>query len=308
MGTPEFAVPSLRKLASSPDHHITGVVTVPDRQKGRGLKVLASPVKTSALDLNLPVVQPEVLDDPGFIGQLTGWNADCFVVVGFRILPPEVFELPPGGCFNLHASLLPKYRGAAPIQWALIRGEKKTGVTTFLIRRTVDTGDILMQDETEIGENENAGSLHDRLAVIGAGLVLRTVDALESGKLTPRIQHGDPTSAPKITQETGRIDWNASAGQIRNLIRGLSPYPGAYGFLNGRRFKIYEAEILSQEDGADAGKIIKSEGGQLIVQTGSGCILVKTCQIEGKNRMDAAAFLRGVAPGSLDRFDIIKRI
>jgi methionyl-tRNA formyltransferase len=304
MGTPDFAVSSLAGLTRN--HQVLGVVTAPDRAQGRGLKMLGSPVKHIAETLNLPVVQPEILDDPDFIKRLSSWKADCFVVVGFKILPAEVIAIPPRGCINLHASLLPKYRGAAPIQWAIICGEKKTGVTTFYLQEKVDRGDILLQAQTDIGDNETAGELHDRLAEIGAHLLLDTIRGITEGTLIPRPQKGDSSRAPKITPRHAFICWNNPAGSIRNLIRGLSPAPGAFGIIRGKRLKVFEADVLEttgNKPEALPGTVTEAVADQLCVQTGKGLLTIRSCQYEGKDRMSVDVFLMGSGIQKGDRFE-----
>jgi methionyl-tRNA formyltransferase len=295
MGTPEFAVPSLRKLAES-RHDIVGVVTQPDRPKGRGLSLAASAVKLEAQRLHIPITQPEDLNHPEFLAMLKAWRGDCFVVVGFRILPAEVFEMPKKGTVNLHASLLPKYRGAAPIQWALIHGEKKTGVTTFFIDQKVDTGDLILQDELSIGSEETAGELHDRLAVLGADLVVRTLDLVEQGRAERIPQQGIPTRAPKILPEHCEICWNSRAEDIVNLIRGLSPVPGAFTFWEGKRLKIFRASTAerSTPGPSSPGRVVDATEERLIVDASDGAVSVRDIQIEGKRRMEIGEFLRGI--------------
>ncbi len=295
MGTPEFALPSLETLHNS-SHKLVSVVTVPDKPVGRGRKVQASPVKRLALDYGLPVLQPADLKAPKFLEELQKLEADLFVVVAFRILPPEVFELPPKGTINLHASLLPKYRGAAPINWAIINGETETGLTTFFIQEKVDTGEIIFQKKVSIGEDETAGELHDRLARLGGEVVLETVDLIEEGKAQPSHQEGEVTKAPKITKELCQINWKQSNRAIRNLIRGLSPNPGAYTFLNGKILKVLDSKPVDDtKDGRQPGKIVNvdSKAGFIEVAAGKGHLRVTEVQSEGKRRMSASEFLRG---------------
>ena len=301
MGTPDFAVPTLEALLES-SHRVAGVVTRPDKPKGRGLKVLPPPVKTVALARGLPVLQPSDLKDEAFLRALRSFEADVFVVVAFLILPPEVFEIPPLGTINLHASLLPKFRGAAPIQWALIRGEKETGVTTFFIERHVDTGNILLQEKLAIGPDDTFGELHDKLAELGAQVVVRTLDRLEAGTLQPRPQTGEVTKAPKIKKEDRRLDWQEPAEQVVNRIRGLSPVPGAFSFFRGKLVKIYRAQVAELESGnnAPAGTVVAAEPKTgLIVRAGEKGVKIQELQPEGKRAMPAVEFLRGyrVKPG-----------
>jgi len=294
MGTPEFAVPSLKRLAQS-SHSVVGVVTVPDKPAGRGLKERPSAVKQAALELDIPILQPEQLKQPDFLSALKKWQADCYAVVAFRILPVEVFGIPKRGTINLHTSLLPKYRGAAPIQWAIMNGEQETGVTTFLIDRKVDTGDILMQKRIPILSNDNLESLHDKLSEKGADLLLKTMDRLEQGTLDPQSQQGDVTPAPKITQAHCRIDWNNSSEKIHNQVRALSPIPGAFTALNDRRIKIFRAEPADSDmqSKTETGAVLQADSSGILVQCGSGQLKVHELQLEGKKRLNAAAFLRG---------------
>lgn len=303
MGTPDFAVPSLDRLAAS-SHSIVGVVTVPDKPRGRGQTMQPSAVKIRALELGLPILQPEKLRDSAFIEALESWQADCFIVVAFRILPPEVFRLPSKGTVNLHSSLLPKYRGAAPIQWALMNGETETGVTTFLIDEKVDTGEILLQARVPISQDDDAGSLHDKLSERGANLILETADGLEAGSLHPAPQQGTATPAPKILPEHGLIDWSKPAETIVNQIRALSPYPGAYTSWQGRRMKLFDTLVQIQDSAirTDPGTILKTGEEGIQIQTGSEALLVRSVQLEGKKRMDSGAFLRGADLKAGQRF------
>ncbi|MEJ2627605.1 MAG: methionyl-tRNA formyltransferase [bacterium] len=301
LGTPRFAVPSLKILFNS-SHEVRAVVTVPDCRQGRGLRVKYSPVKKAAQDLKLPVLQPENLNDEKFLNDLANFQADCFMVVGFCILPEVIFTMPPYGSINLHASRLPKYRGAAPIQWALIKGEKQTGVTTFFIQKKVDTGNILLQDSLNIEENDTAGTLHDKLSSLGADLVLRTIDLLEAGKISPRLQKGESSRAPKINTEMGKLNWEKSAEEIINLSRGLSPRPGVYTFWKKKRIKLFGAEKLNKSSSKEfpPGTIVDISPPGLDVTTGKGIVRFHQLQLEGKNRMDACEFIRGthIAPGT----------
>jgi methionyl-tRNA formyltransferase len=293
MGTPEFAVPSLKILFES-GHVLAGIVTQPDRPKGRGLKVGFSAVKRFAIEEGLPVLQPENLRDPAFLQALKDWKADCFVVVAYRVLPREVFALPPGGTINLHASLLPKYRGAAPIQWAVIRGEEETGVSTFFIEEQVDTGACILQEKTAIRPDETAGELHDRLALIGAGCLLRTVELVAEGKAVGTPQRGDATPAPKIPPEQWRIDWRKPAAEVVNFIRGLSPRPGAFTFWSGRRLKLFHAAIgPAGSKHPVPGTVVRVDAEGLCVASGDGCVQVRAVQLECGQAMDIGAFLRG---------------
>jgi methionyl-tRNA formyltransferase len=292
MGTPEFAVFSLRKINTS-SHAVIGVVTQPDRPKGRGRQVAASPVKKEAQKSGIPIYQPEELKNPEFLQWLRDRQGDCFVVVGFRILPPEVYEIPPRGTINLHASLLPKYRGAAPIQWALIRGEVKTGV----IQRKVDTGDLILQEGVPIEEEDTAGDLHDRLAEVGADMMVRTLDLVEMGQVKRIPQTGTPTSAPKIQPEHCEIDWTRSADEIVDLIRGLSPRPGAFTVWDGKRFKILRAKMADEPSSQEnrPGRVAETAREGIVVEAGVGSVFIREVQMEGKRRMTAEEFLRGHA-------------
>jgi methionyl-tRNA formyltransferase len=303
MGTPEFAVVSLKRLAQS-RHSIVGVVTVPDKPAGRGLKLQPSAVKHAAMELNIPILQPEKLKEPDFLSVLQQWQADCYAVVAFRILPAEVFSIPKHGTVNLHSSLLPQYRGAAPIQWAIMNGERETGVTTFLIDQKMDTGDILMQRSVPIFPDENAESLHDRLADQGADLLVETMNLFEEGKLTPRPQCGKTTPAPKITPAHCRIEWSNTGETIHNQIRALSPAPGAFTAWNDRRVKLLRADLHAPDAQSrkDAGTLLRADVTGIFVQCGRGQLMVHELQLEGKKRLSAAEFLRGTPLRTGDRF------
>jgi len=295
MGTPEFAVVSLQKLL---DHQIpvVGVVTGPDKPSGRGLQVQPTPVKKLALHAGLPILQPDKLREPQFTQSLREWQADLFLVVAFRILPPEVFMLPPLGTINVHAALLPKYRGAAPIQWAIINGERETGVTTFFIDAKMDTGEMILQRQTAIGDFETAGELHDRMAVLGADLLVETLGQVASGKLQTRQQMGEASLAPKITKEMAAIAWKKSSREIFNLVRGMNPAPGAFTHWQGHQLKIFRAHVVDAAAAAsEAGSVVNvnAKEGEFFIQTGRGHLAIDELQIEGKRRMSAAEFLRG---------------
>jgi methionyl-tRNA formyltransferase len=301
MGTPDFAVPSLQKLVQS-RHRIVGVVTVPDKPKGRGQKISQSPVKSFAQERELTVLTPVNLKDGVFIESLAGLNPDLIVVVAFRILPEEVFSLPPLGTINLHASLLPKYRGAAPINWAIINGETKTGLTTFFIRRKVDTGDVILQREIRIGPEEDYGELYRRMSEEGAGVLFESVELIEKGEVkTSKQDDSQASSAPKITPEHCRIDWSRTAVQVKDQIRGLSPSPGAFTSFRGKNLKLFKAEAISdREPDGDAGQMVESEGKESVwVTTGGGILSLLEVQPEGKRRMKVEEFVRGyrVEPG-----------
>ena len=292
MGTPDFAIPSLNKLTES-KHNISAIVTAPDKERGRGKKVSYTPVKEFAIEKNIRVLQPEKLkNNLHFVEELKSLNADLFVVVAFKILPPEVFEIPKHGSFNLHASYLPKYRGAAPIQWALINGDSQTGLTTFKLAAKVDTGSIYLQKEVEIFPEDNFGTLHDKLSELGADIVLETINLIENGSFELQKQDDSlATPAPKITKEICKIGWNKSATEIHNLIRALSPYPAAFFSFNDKVIKIYQSEVIYRDD-LKPFEIIQSKN-ELIIGCGKNSIRILQLQQEGKKRMGIEEFLRG---------------
>ncbi len=293
-GSPDFAVPSLKKIYET-KQEIAAVVTAPDKPRGRGRKLLPTPVKSEAIKLNIPVFQPVKLSDPDFRRSIAAIKPDLNVVVAFRIMPEWLIDLPKLGSINLHASLLPKYRGAAPINWALINGDKKTGLTTFRLKKEVDAGDIFIQRELEIREDDNFGSLHDRMAQVGAEVLLETIAGLEEGRLTPRPQSMDGyCPAPKLTRETGRIDWRKPAVDVVNLIRGLSPAPGAFTELRGMRLIILEAKIGNEGSPSAAGIVTSIDDKNGIqVACGKGAVLITKLKPEGKRAMSSAEFCRG---------------
>lgn len=302
MGTPEFAVAPLDNLIKT-KHKIVGVVTVPDKPSGRGLKVNESAVKKYALEHGIPILQPEKLKDPEFLKALEAWKADMFVVVAFRMLPEVVWQMPRLGTFNLHAALLPQYRGAAPINWAVINGEKRTGVTTFMIDKDIDTGGILLREECRINPEDNAGTVHDKLMEIGKDLVVQTVDGLIEGSLEMRVQRSFIQGmerlkpAPKLTRELCHIDWNDTSKHINNLIRGLSPYPAAFTELVSEQnpkpltLKIYEAEFVSLK--GEPGQILSDGKTYFAIATADGALSLKDVQLSGKKRMGIKSFLAG---------------
>jgi len=292
MGTPDFAIPSLQTLVNS-KHKVNAVVTAPDKERGRGQKVSFTPVKEFALQNKIPVLQPEKLkSNPQLVDELKKYNADLFVVVAFKILPKEVFTIPPKGSFNLHASLLPKYRGAAPIQWALINGETETGVTTFKLEEQVDTGNIYLKKKTTIKPEDNFESLHEKLSELGAEAVLKTVDMIEAGKFELNKQIDSlATPAPKITKEICQIDWNKSAVEVHNLVRGLSPHPAAFFIYDEKVIKIYETEVVERND-LKAFQIVQTKN-ELIIGCGKNTLRIVELQQEGRKRMTAEEFLRG---------------
>lgn len=294
MGTPEFAVPSLEILVEH-NFNVVAVITAPDKPQGRGQKLSASPVKECALKYNIPVLQPTNLKATTFIEALKSFNANLQVVVAFRMLPEVVWAMPELGTFNLHASLLPKYRGAAPINWAIIHGEKETGVTTFFLQHQIDTGSIIFQEKEPIYATDDAGTLYTRLKYKGASLVLKTVQAIQSGHypLLPQRESADLKTAPKIFKETCRINWNQPAEQVYNFVRGLSPYPGAWTLFNNKQYKIFKTEVLSNQPQAEAGSIQTDNKTYLYVHTSSGCISIIELQPEGKRKMNITEFFRG---------------
>jgi len=301
MGTPDFAVPSLAALIRG-GRNVAGVVTQPDRPKGRGRQAAPPPVKALALDRGIAVYQPERVRDAAFLEVFRGIAPDLVVVAAFgQILPKEILARPKFGCINVHPSLLPRSRGAAPIQWTLIRGETRTGVTIMQMDEGVDSGDILLQEETPILPEEDFGALHDRLALAGAELLIRAVEAIEAGKAVRTAQ--DPagaTLAPRLKKEDGRIRWEKGCREIVNLIRGLSPAPGAYTSLNGKVLKIFSAAVSERRHGEAPGTAGVLPEGELAVAAGDGYVLLRDVQLENKNRMPVRDFLRGcrLAPGT----------
>jgi len=306
MGTPEFAVASLDALVKA-KCNIVGVVTAPDKPAGRGMKMTESAVKKYAVKRNLKTLQPEKLKNPEFLEELRSLNADLQIVVAFRMLPESVWNMPPLGTINLHGSLLPQYRGAAPINWAVINGEKETGVTTFKLKHEIDTGNILMQESFPIGENETAGEVHDKMKEIGARVLVETVKGLADGTLQERPQttdHGQQSSivsgqsssikhAPKIFTETCNIDWRRSIDEIHNLVRGLSPFPGAFTELGDKTIKIFRSEKEYSLPTSKPGRWESDGKTYLKFAAKDGYILLKDVQLEGKKRMLVEDFLRG---------------
>lgn len=295
-GTPDFAVESLDAILHS-SHEVVAVVTVPDRQAGRGQKVIFSPVKQYALDHGLPLLQPEKLRDEDFLRALNDFHADCFVVVAFRMLPEAVWNMPPLGTFNLHASLLPYYRGAAPINWAIINGETETGVTTFLLNHNIDEGAILLQERTPITPDDNAGTLHDRLAALGRNLVVRTLDGLAGRSLTPHPQEGVACPAPKIFKEDCRIHFDLPGSQVVDFIRGLAPYPAATMTLRSPvgeevPFKVFEARF--QPDPSAVKNVLFCDGKKVLkIGAANGFVEILSLQMAGKKKNNVEDFLRG---------------
>ena len=307
-GTPDFARASLEAIHTSA-HEVVGVVTVADKASGRGQKVHQSPVKTYAVEHDLPLFQPEKLRNEEFLSQIQSLNADIFVVVAFRMMPKVLFSMPRLGTFNLHASLLPDYRGAAPINYAVINGETKSGVTTFFINEKIDEGNILLQAETEISPEDNAGTLHDRLMEIGAKLVVETLDGLAEGKLTeiPQNQKENPKTAYKIFKEDTKIDWEKEVEVIHNFIRGMSPYPAAFTILEvggeQKILKIFKGKFQKIEHSKENGEIEISKN-EFKIYAKNGVYFPEELQLEGKKRMNLKDFLNGFH--SFDRLKLIK--
>lgn len=293
MGTPEFAVPMLQTLNESV-HDLVAVITAPDKPAGRGMQLQESEVKQKAKELGLYVMQPEKLKNENFLAELKALNADLFVVVAFRMLPEVVWNMPPMGTINLHASLLPQYRGAAPIQRAIMNGETETGVTTFFLQQEIDTGKIIFKEKIPIRENETGGELYHALMQLGASVLLKTVNAIAAGNY-PQIPQDHITEiyhAPKIFKEDCKIDWSKPAKQGYDLIRALNPYPGAFTHLNGKLFKIYEAKWSDKITDA-AGSIDTDNKTYLKINCGEGSLEIVQCQPEGKRKMNIEEFLRG---------------
>jgi methionyl-tRNA formyltransferase len=292
MGTPDFSIPSLKILLEN-HHNILAVVTTPDKERGRGQKITYTAVKQFAIDQNIPVYQPEKLrSNSDFVLKMKSLEPDLFVVVAFRILPKEVFEIPNYGSFNLHGSYLPKYRGAAPIQWALINGDEATGLTTFKLAEKVDTGNIFLQKKVKINPNDNFETLHNRMSSLGAELVLNTVNLIENGKFELHQQDESLASpAPKITKEICLIDWNKSATEIHNLVRGLSPHPAAFFNYNNKVIKIYKTEISTNVT-LKPFQFHQTKT-ELVIGCGKDALQILEIQQEGKKRMSVEEFLRG---------------
>ncbi|WDN88535.1 methionyl-tRNA formyltransferase [Desulfosarcina sp. BuS5] len=302
MGTPDFAVPSLKALNQN-GYEVSIVVTQPDRPKGRGRKIIPPPVKSAALSLGYDIAQPASVRTDEFAEQITAINPDLFVVTAFgRILPENILAIPRIGAINVHASLLPKYRGSAPIQWAIINGEKKTGVTTMLMDNGLDTGGILLKDETLILPGDTSSILHDRLAEMGAVLLIKTLRRIESDGLKPVPQDDAiATYAPLLNKKDGCIDWKLPAESIESFIRGVTPWPGAFTFHNDRRLKIFKAIALRTDIDENPGRVIKSFPGELIVATGKGALSIFEIQSASGKRLSIRNFLQGnhIPPGTM---------
>lgn len=295
MGTPDFAVASLKKLFDN-DYNIVGVITAPDKQAGRGLQLSESAVKKFALAHDLKILQPPKLKDAVFIEELKALQADVQIVVAFRMLPEVVWNMPSMGTINVHASLLPKYRGAAPINWAIINGEKETGITTFKLQHQIDTGNILVQEKTEIKQDENAGDLHDKLKELGADVLLKTLQLLNAGSLVEKpqeLQNDNEFHAPKIFTETCVINWDQPVHKIYDLIRGLSPYPTAFTTFRDKQLKIFSCNKEETAHDKKPGEFETDGKTYLKFAATDGFILITELQLEGKKRMTIAEFLRG---------------
>lgn len=302
MGTPDFAVPTLESLVKG-GHEVIAAVTQPDKPKGRGKAVQMTPVKEKAMEYGIPVYQPVKARDPEFVEILKELDPDAIVVVAFgQLLPKSILDIPKYGCINVHASLLPKYRGAAPIQWAVIDGEEKSGVTTMLMDEGLDTGDMLEKIEYVLDKNETGGSLFDKLSAMGGELILSTLEKIENGTITRTPQGETTTSYAKMLNKTmGKIDWSMEAEEIERLIRGLNPWPSAYSVLKGKTVKIWSAEVVDGTVTGNPGCITVSKE-KLLVETGKGYLFIKELQLEGKKRMDVASFLRGFTLEDQSRF------
>ncbi len=294
MGTPEFAVPSLRALLDGPDQ-VVAVVTQPDRPRGRGRKLTPPPVKTLALEAGVPVLQPASVRTAEFLNELKSYGPDIIAVTAFgRILPGALLDLPPLGTINVHASLLPRYRGAAPIQWAILNGDHTTGVTIMQLDEGLDTGDILLSQSLAIAPDDTAATLAVRMAEMGGSLLCEALVKLHQGKLPPTPQNeAQATAAPPLTKEQGLVDWNLPAGVLSCRVRGLDPWPTAFTLLNGLRLRLYAPSVLVGEGSATPGTIIRADQEGLVIATGRDCLLVKEIQMEGGKRLALQAFLRG---------------
>ena len=296
MGTPDFAVGTLKALLQS-RHQVVAVVTQPDKPKGRGKAMQFTPVKEVAVSAEIPVLQPKRVREPEVVEEIRQFHPDVIVVVAFgQLIPKAILDMPQYGCVNVHASLLPKYRGAAPIQWAVIDGEEKSGVTTMQMDEGLDTGDMLLTEEVVLDPQETGGSLFDKLSEVGAGLLLKTLDELEAGNVHPQKQPSESTTAyaAMLTKKMGEIDWTQSAVQIERLVRGLNPWPSAYTHLGQKTLKIWGAAVHpSMVQTKEPGTVILMDKKHFGVQTGDGMLEILELQLEGKKRMDADAFLRG---------------
>jgi len=298
MGTPEIAAVTLKELLQGPDP-VVGVVTQPDRPAGRGQKTISSPVRGVAESHGVPVIAPEKIRDPGFLATLNDWNPQIIVVVAFgRILPATILDLAPHGCVNVHYSLLPKYRGAAPAAWTIINGEEKGGVTTMRLEQKMDAGPIYLQEETAVPPDETTASLQDKLTPVGARLLLETIRRLKDGTLAPRTQdEAKATFAPMIKKEDGLIDWSRSAAEIERRVRGFTPWPSAYTHLRGKLMKVHRAKVIATTEQGNPGEIIRADGNGFWVATGSGALSLEEVQLENRKRLLGVEFLKGARMG-----------
>ena len=295
-GTPDFASRCLEKILSSKHHQVAAVVTATDKPQGRGMKLEPPEVKRLTQQHGLDILQPDNLKDPQFLQRLSSYKADLFCVVAFRVLPEEVYAMPSKGTINLHGSLLPKYRGAAPINWAIFNGETETGLTTFFIRKAVDTGDMILQEKLPIGPEETFGELYDRMADLGGELLIKTIDLIEAGDVKPVCQDNSQASpAPKLTPETGNIDWSKSAIQVHNLVRGLSPRPGAYSFRNGKKILILRTRPIDLEQGPQTpGQVVQADPQKgITVACRTGGVQILQLKPESGKAITGAEYVRG---------------
>lgn len=309
MGTPEFAVPVLKALIESEEHEVTAVVTQPDKARGRSGKLVFTPVKEAAVEAGIPVYTPRRVKAPEFVEQLKAIPCDVIVVVAFgQLLSKEILDYPPYGCINVHASLLPRWRGAAPIQWAILAGDKKSGLTTMQLDEGLDTGDMLLKKEVDIAPDETGGSLHDRLAELGGKLLLDTLKGVREGAVSPVKQNEEEsTYASMLTKEMGKINWEEAAEKIERYVRGLNSWPSAYTGFRSKTLKVWKSEVVgesclpeAEEESAKGentapGTIVRVEKNSFLVKTGNGYLRLLEVQLEGKKRMDAGSFLRGVS-------------
>jgi methionyl-tRNA formyltransferase len=292
MGTPEFAVAGLNALLQT-KHTIVGVITAPDKPSGRGLKITPSPVKEAALANNLTVLQPVSLKDESFLYELKNLNADLFIVVAFRMLPEVVWQMPPMGTFNLHGSLLPKYRGAAPINWAIINGDTETGVTTFFLKHEIDTGDVILQEKSSITPEDTFESMYHKLMDLGAHVIVKTVDCIESKNYTLKQQLGQASHAPKLYKEDGKMNFMDTATHVHNRVRGLYPFPGSWFEHNEKKIKVYKTAVIEQQDNVSVGTIVSDSKNFIHVRCKENYIAILELQLEGKKRLSTIEFLRG---------------
>ena len=302
MGTPEIAAVTLKELLQGPDP-VVGVVTQPDRPAGRGQKTISSPVRGVAESHGVLVVAPEKIRDPSFLATLNDWNPQIIVVVAFgRILPATILDLAPHGCVNVHYSLLPKYRGAAPAAWTIINGEEKGGVTTMRLEQKMDAGPIYLQEETAVPPDETTASLQDKLTPVGARLLLETIRRLKDGTLAPQTQdEAKATFAPMIKKEDGLIDWSRSAAEIERRVRGFTPWPSAYTHLRGKLMKVHRAKVIATTERGNPGAIIRADGNGFWVATGSGALSLEEVQLENRKRLLGVEFLKGARIGKGER-------